>query len=227
MLGSLLILVSSAHAFEVVHTDDGTPLRWQAVPIAWTYDDSGIRDDVDPDAADAAVAASFDAWTVVDDAPLSFERTDTDENLVHWLSDWPYDDDLLALTSTWATSEGEILGFEVRINADFEAWGTDGRADEMDLRNAMTHEIGHGLALDHNHELHIATMYPSASYGETEKRELSADDEDGVRYLYAGLAAAAADPVDVAACSSVPRSGGALAAFTLPLILAFARRRTS
>ena len=57
----------------------------------------------------------------------------------------------------------------------------------MDLRNSITHEVGHLIGLDHppntprNAE---STMFASAPACETKKRSLAQDDIDGICMIY-------------------------------------------
>lgn len=53
----------------------------------------------------------------------------------------------------------------------------------MDLRNTMTHEVGHFVGLAHVTD-QAATMYGQTGAGETTKRSLTPDDVDGVCAIY-------------------------------------------
>ena len=52
-----------------------------------------------------------------------------------------------------------------------------------DLRNTVTHESGHMLGLGHSADVN-ATMFASASTGETSKRTLADDDIAGICAIY-------------------------------------------
>ena len=75
------------------------------------------------------------------------------------------------------------IHFDIEINSDHHAWATDGRADAYDLANAITHEFGHSLGLDHSDDPE-ATMAPTVPMGEIQKRDINADDLDGFDHLY-------------------------------------------
>lgn len=124
-----------------------------------------------------------------------------------------------ALAFTWDTANrntGQIYDADIEVNlVDFQ-WA-DVVADpqlatNMDLQNAITHEMGHFLGLDHtcynplspgttarpvdntgmqvpdcdvaSADVRETTMYPSAMPGDTQKRTLAPDDQAGVCGIY-------------------------------------------
>jgi len=128
-----------------------------------------------------------------------------------------YDVTALAVTSDTANKKtGQIYDSDIEINATPTApwvWadvepdaGLDG---DMDLQNAVTHEMGHLIGLDHtcydpnsglpqpydnagqpvpacpaSAEVQATTMYPSAREGDTQKRTLAPDDQAGLCGIY-------------------------------------------
>jgi len=128
-----------------------------------------------------------------------------------------YDATALAVTSDTANKKtGQIYDSDIEINATPTApwvWadvepdaGLDG---DMDLQNAITHEMGHLIGLDHtcydpnsglpqpydnagqpvpacpgSAEVQATTMYPSAREGDTQKRTLAPDDQAGLCGIY-------------------------------------------
>jgi len=125
----------------------------------------------------------------------------------------------LALTTVWSRSCGEIVEADVEVNADASTssafmWAdldaTTTNGGYHDLQNALTHEMGHFIGLDHTCELAPgaaagevdnlgnpvpdcgdstlaemeATMYPSSEAGDVSKRTLSQDDRDGLCAIY-------------------------------------------
>jgi hypothetical protein len=136
-----------------------------------------------------------------------------------------YDPSALALTSVFArASTGEILDADIEVDAVLFTWGdvelaalggTTTAAGEQDLQNALTHEMGHFIGLDHTcalpgqpHPLdnlgnpvpdcdsapeavRETTMFPSAEPGDLSKRTLAPDDEQAVRDIYPAVAGAA------------------------------------
>jgi hypothetical protein len=125
----------------------------------------------------------------------------------------------LALTTVWSRSCGEIVEADVEVNADTSPGSNDFMWADLDvttvnggyhdLQNALTHEMGHFIGLDHTcgpaaatvgevddqgqpvpdcsdatlAEMD-ATMYPSAQAGDLSKRTLSPDDVNGLCSIY-------------------------------------------
>ena len=128
-----------------------------------------------------------------------------------------YDSSALAVTTDTAnTKTGQIYDSDVEVNAVNYQWA-DVVADpqyaaDMDLQNALTHEFGHLIGLDHtcwdpatsstgvapldntgapvpdcshaSAEVAATTMYPSATPGDIEKRDLAADDQNALCTIY-------------------------------------------
>ncbi len=124
-----------------------------------------------------------------------------------------------ALAFTWDTANrntGQIYDADIEVNlVDFQ-WSDvladPQRGTHMDLQNAITHEMGHFLGLDHScysptspgttarpvdstgtpvpdcdvasTDVQETTMYPSAMPGDTQKRTLAPDDRAGVCGIY-------------------------------------------
>jgi len=77
--------------------------------------------------------------------------------------------------------DGSILESDVVLaQKPLVPWSTDGSS--LDLETAMTHEDGHVAGLGHSPDP-AAVMYPFLSLGQI-KRTLTADDADGLRFLY-------------------------------------------
>jgi hypothetical protein len=131
-----------------------------------------------------------------------------------------YPASVLAVTSLFKNAKtGEILDSDIEFNAVDYTWGDlVGRPDlatanTADFQNALTHELGHVIGLDHNcyavsdgqprladntgspevdcyggssvpDAITQATMYPSVVLSDTARRTLSADDELGVSEIY-------------------------------------------
>jgi hypothetical protein len=131
-----------------------------------------------------------------------------------------YPSSALAVTTVVKNSKtGEILDTDIEFNAVNYSWGdfeaqpdlADGRT--ADFQNALTHELGHVIGLDHNcyapadgqprradnngvpevncygnpslpDAVANATMYPSVQLSDTLRRALSPDDSQGVCDIY-------------------------------------------
>lgn len=167
-------------------------------------------------------------WCALDDAG----NCSTDPKL-----ELAYDPLALALTTVSASPHtGEIKDVDVEVNAHQRLWGDlvahpellDENPESQDLQNALTHEMGHLIGLDHtcyppgaaqipvdengnpvpdcpeaSAEVRATTMFPSADPGEVDKRTLEADDRMGLCDLYN----VANDP-HVCSPVSAPSSGG-------------------
>jgi len=145
-----------------------------------------------------------------------------------------YPSSALAVTSIFKNvTTGEIVDADIEFNAVYFAWGDlvtqPGLATPLtaDFQNALTHELGHVIGLDHNcftendgqpwgndntgspevdcynptppDAVAQATMYPSVLLTDVERRTLSPDDELGASEIYPHLH-------DV--CPSRPSDGG-------------------
>jgi hypothetical protein len=140
-----------------------------------------------------------------------------------------YSSSVLALTSYFKNSDtGEILDADIEFNAVNYAWGdlkAQPAENTVDFQNALTHELGHVIGLDHNCyaapprlldgtgvpevdcysnpppplSVTEATMYPSVELTDTQRRTLTPDDEQG---------ACAITPHVHDVCPSRPSDGG-------------------
>jgi hypothetical protein len=135
--------------------------------------------------------------------------------LVFRTDNWSYAAEALAITSVFVDkSNGKIVDGDIEVNAQIFVW-TDLDSDpagkgKQDLQNALTHEMGHLIGLDHtcfspgtagappldnngkpipscdNAPLAVqaTTMFASAIPGDTTKRTLKPDDIQAVCDIY-------------------------------------------
>ncbi len=105
--------------------------------------------------------------------------------------EWPYDERLLAVTViTIDVKRHAIVDADIVVRTD-KRWdlldhGHEGGPRRHDLQNALTHELGHLVGLQHSVAAPEVVMYPGTVPGETQKRTLADDDRDGAAYLYGG-----------------------------------------
>jgi hypothetical protein len=106
---------------------------------------------------------------------------------------WMHQLGALAITTvTYETGTGELLDADIEVNDSgfrFSACDPPGCDVRHDLKNTLTHEMGHVLGLDHppvdgGPDALEATMYASATEGDLQKRDLAADDIAGLCTLF-------------------------------------------
>jgi MYXO-CTERM domain-containing protein len=120
----------------------------------------------------------------------------------------------LAVTSVFAgRTSGIIHDADIEVNTENFLWGdlaAQPAVGRQDLQNALTHEMGHLIGLDHNcftpgsdpyrqndntgapapfcaaadPVVQAATMYTKAEFGDLSKRTLSDDDQNAVCQIY-------------------------------------------
>ncbi len=230
---TLLLALGSAPAlaWDILQNHEGQELHWAQMPIAFSVNPDNDQG-VSQGSVFAAVRGAVGAWEALDEAAISFSEqgqtnvvtVDHDEiNAIYFDVDWTLDPELMAVTGNWATSDGTIIGFDIRINERDYDWATDGRGDAEDLQNMLTHEVGHGLGLAHSPEDPTATMYSTSDVGELIKREPNEDDRAAVEYLY-GFQEETDTSEEVAGCSTTGRSRFGWAMILLSGVM-FGRRR--
>lgn len=192
LLTSLAFATPEDH---VMTNNHGSLLHWETMPINYVADPTNPGG-IDENGALAAIVAAGGAWTEVSGVAVEyrFRGVETgltggfdEKNVVFFAPDWDASPDLLAVTSSWSNEEGSILDFDMVVNASDHAWSLDGTDGTADLQNALAHEFGHALGIGHTPDDELATMYPSASLGETDKRDLGSTDIEVAAWLYPSL----------------------------------------
>jgi len=194
LLLSMATLSSSALAYEIKRNSNGDELHWTGNEVVFEVNPRGAHD-LDEDVVLHETQASAQAWSDVSGVQLDLVQYENDSlrtkdlhdgvNLVFFDDEWSESSTLLAVTYLWSVEGGELTDFDIAINSRDHDWDVDGDARENDLRNALTHEFGHAVGLDHAHGIDEATMAPSTTAGELQKRDLASDDIAAMRSLYA------------------------------------------
>ena len=172
MTSLLLLLSNVAHAWDIKTNQDGQALHWKEADIHYSINADGSHGLSSQD-IETAITEAASAWTqgstnMIYDGDTKKTGADYSDGVqsVVFKDNWTEDPAVLAITYTWSTAGGEIVHFDMEINSEDHEWSTSGEADKQDLMNALTHEFGHAIGLDHSDDLD-ATMAPDALVGET------------------------------------------------------------
>jgi len=239
-----------AFAYVRNETASGLPFAWKK-SCAWMTAFPTELPLMTRDEASSAIAASVAAWSKQDPANGACSYLDLHLLVAAvgqsqpparndgtngiglrrdtWCPQSPncYDPAALALTSVFArTSTGEIVDADIEVNGVNFSWAdvtrTAPTGTEQDLQNAVTHEMGHVIGLDHtcyfgsgarptdqngapipdcataSAAVMETTMFPSANTLDTNKRTLAPDDRMGLCASYP----VASDPMSCPAPTS-------------------------
>ncbi len=206
-----LLAPQTAEAFECSRTGTtfGASLIWTQREVPWNVgpnffaliqgDETLTRD---------VTLAAFAAWegpgcsdlrfpfAGVADVEAGYEQMGPNQNaLIAVTRGWPYQAGAIAVTTTaYDPQSGVVVDADIEMNAvnftfiNVQTSTECGNATRMmDLRNTLTHEIGHMLGLEHPPNLPRyteTTMFASAPACERKKRTLAQDDIDGLCFIY-------------------------------------------
>lgn len=165
-----------------------------------------------------AIDAGFRPWRDPGNSLLEFlpmgcttassNRNDGVNTVTLITSDWAYDPTAIAITRNFYISgtsprAGMILDTDILINAVNFTFSTSGAAGRHDIRNIVTHEVGHFIGLGHETATvdADATMYALAALGETKKRDLAANDIQGLLAGYGGVGQKFSQYLSTSGCS--------------------------
>ena len=231
-----------ADAFVRYLTDDNAPFFWAQPSVAITgYANDFTQTSMSIDQVAGALQGAAAAWSketnsctylelmpALSTAPTPLAVNDGHNSLIFHSSVWchvaadgkcnvDYDASALAVTTDTAnTRTGQIYDADIEVNLVDYQWGDLVQApnltSDMDLQNALTHELGHLIGLDHtcfdsltsmsgvrpddetgmpipdcataSPDVQATTMFPSAMPGDTQKRTLAPDDLNAVCTIY-------------------------------------------
>jgi MYXO-CTERM domain-containing protein len=213
---------------EVLGAVDASAATWSTTSDACTYLDLMVSSSTDP-----TPRATNDGHNLV-----IFRTTNWCKLAANGTCDpaVQYDPAALALTSVSAsTSSGAIRDADIEVNAFHFQWADLVTHPELrgagmsfhDLQNAVTHEMGHLIGLDHtcyfqppapidatgapipdcadaSPAVLATTMFPSANPGDIDKRTLAPDDQMAVCDIYP----AAENPMSCTPQGMSPPGGG-------------------
>jgi hypothetical protein len=241
---TLLGVAGSAHAYTINTTELGKRIRWSVDSVSLQMD-AEYEKYLEPGDSFAALQMGFEAWRGLPRVPDLIVRPGYPARLGHHdgkatngiylLRDWPYEKEKLAVTIvTYEMDTGRLLDSDIVVNGEARFALLDEPmlepSGDYDLAAVLTHETGHVLGLGESTADPGATMWPYARPGETDKRTLHGDDEDGVMTSYLS-----APPKASSACGSLTvvgrahaHSGLALGLWVLaivPFVVSRSRRR--
>ena len=183
--------ISSALAWTPLVNDAGKEVFFGYSDVHYSINLSGAHGMAQED-VEYAITKSAEVWMgggmrfIYDGETTESSPKQGDGFNVFFEDGWSQDPGILALTYTWSDTEtGEIDHFDIAINSDHFDWTSTGEAGKYDLENAITHEFGHALGLDHSEDPD-ASMAPTASPDEVIKRNPNDDDITGYRTIYPG-----------------------------------------
>lgn len=151
-----------------------------------------------------AIDLSFQEWaqhqnSKVDFLPMGCTSNLKNENdgvnsIILVKSGWDFDTAAIAITRNFYVAgttpdAGMILDSDILLNGVNHSFTTTDEVGKHDVRNIVTHEIGHFIGLGHEVAPidSEATMFAVASPNETKKRSLAASDLQGMLSAYAGV----------------------------------------
>ncbi len=198
---------ASAYRCTRVGGDDGPSLIWSHRALHWSTDEGMASILGDQRTTLGELVGAFQAWEDVDCSDLSFpfdgvqsglqagyNRDGANINAVVLVNTgWAYDRGALAVTTTvYNSATGVMTDGDIEVNGQYFRFvradeSCDPRSGVMDLRNALTHEVGHVIGLDHppnQAEFRDTTMFATAIACETQKQTLEGDDRQALCDIY-------------------------------------------
>lgn len=246
LVASTLLLLSTgtANAWEVKSTGAGDPIRWPdgkvVVDVAMGESTFGIT----PEMGEGAAILALQHWSaevadtlilVVSDSEMGSQKIAQDGiSAIRWGNEaGPFvDPDALATTYlTYRTTTGQVTEADIVVNAVDYEWTVVGNThcdQRYDLQNILTHEAGHFFGLSHAKDQVESTMFPSAGFCETSKRDLAVDDKQGISFLYEielPEGPTSKNLAEIANCSTGGTSGIVVAFLVLVILVSLRRRR--
>ncbi|MFT5432956.1 MAG: hypothetical protein ACI9OJ_003660 [Myxococcota bacterium] len=242
-----MLLPETGRAYLIEYLE-GTEIsqRFRERSVIFTLSSRPAPHALDADATVAEMRAAMSSWSqlscdgeprpfdfdiVVGNEPLVAGQAlddPTNTNVLEWVSDpadWPHGEHSIGNTTlTVDLVTGEVLDVDIELNAAHHTWVLDAPGmNEYDVRNALTHEIGHVLGLDHT-EVVDATIHQSVQWGETEDRSLHPDDVAGYCAVYGSSAPAwpvvEDDSGASGTCSAAPIARSLTSLFLLAITMA-------
>ncbi|MFU8807114.1 MAG: matrixin family metalloprotease [Bradymonadaceae bacterium] len=183
------------------------PVQWPKLEVHYTVNEQGsddLHEGLITNELMESITASFETWNEPECSNLELINaglTDREEigfkdhlgdanlNLVVWRDDdWPYGSyAAVALTTvTFRPSTGFIVDADIEMNGAMYTYTDVDNPDAtlVDVRNTLTHEVGHFIGLDHTSERNATMFGTAAPAGELSKRTLHSVDIAGLCHIY-------------------------------------------
>lgn len=205
------------HAYTINTTESGKRIRWSVDTVGLQLDPA-LEKWLPPGDAYAAVEMGFEAWRGLPRVPdlvlqpgapsaSPGHHGKAPTNGVYLLESWPYERAKLAITVvTYEMTTGRLLDADVLVNGETKFALLDEHSQQQttsyDIAAVLTHETGHLLGLGESAADSGATMWPYAMPGETKKRSLANDDEQGVMENYLS-----SPPASASGCGALTIAG--------------------
>lgn len=220
LIVSIVLNSPLVFAFKMI-SFNGNVARWHSGIVNYVMDSRGSDDfnngcdNSGPcESERQAIAKAFATWEKIDGIDLKFNEQSpkiisrtgyNNENSIKWIeSNWtsqsfaPSKRVIAVTVQTFKTTNNEILDMDIYANGEYFKWAVinssteNNLGDAMDIQNIFTHEIGHGIGIDHtsedfyerSSEHYLATMFYSSGPGETFRRDLKELDIAAAQYAY-------------------------------------------
>lgn len=214
-----------AYAYTQKYTSTGRLVHWNRSQIELTVVrvDSCRRFCPDETEVFGSLQRAAETWNEIPTSPTIniTESTTNPEwgidgvNGVYLVERWPFSFRALAVTlTTYNDNTGQLIDTDIIINGEMP-FGFSGDRNSYDLDTVLTHELGHVLGLDESN-VPGSTMFPDTRRGETNRRELSTDDVDGIMSLY--------QTVPTSGCNISIRRSSFNTSFVFLMIILFNKR---
>src|SRR5438105_8189521 len=140
--------------------DKAVPVAWPASSFPVTYQTDARVINTLPNAA-VVIERAFSAWATVPDTNISFRSLgvangltagNDGRNTITLADDLFKDQYAIAMTTDWYDTSGRVTEADIQIDATLVN-------SDYNVQQAVTHEVGHLLGLDHSAVL-SSIMYP-------------------------------------------------------------------
>ena len=175
----------------------GTPLVWKRLPARYFVNSDASGSSFDT--VLGPIEAAFSSWQNAGSGNITFELAGPShngsngqdgQNTISWQNLSNASDVFAQSIVTYDTHSGEIFDVDIELNDNFQfgvlpTGENDPNDPTVDIQATLTHEAGHLLGLDHENRFGPQeVMYFEDTTGDTTHRNLTADDQAGVRAIY-------------------------------------------